>query len=122
MYLARVLLLGGIAGHRLLAIYEDHHFPLSSTKAVSFRFLSKYSLKLRMASNILATHLLFGFLFVLALFYLCQGSPAAPALHAYPADEDFLDNATLAVHARDDYHEEGLLHLLSKRAPPTTVA
>ncbi|PLB44468.1 hypothetical protein P170DRAFT_468142 [Aspergillus steynii IBT 23096] len=75
-----------------------------------------------MASNILATRLLSGILFALALLYFCQGSRAAPAPHEYSADEHFLlENATLPLHPREVHHAENTLHFLSKRVPPKTV-
>ncbi|KAL4754356.1 hypothetical protein BDW72DRAFT_166730 [Aspergillus terricola var. indicus] len=75
-----------------------------------------------MASHSLASRLLFVLFFALALLCLCQGSPAALALHAYSADEHFLlENGSLPVYPRKDHHAENPLHFLSKRAPPKTV-
>ncbi|KAL4799250.1 hypothetical protein BDV19DRAFT_385500 [Aspergillus venezuelensis] len=75
-----------------------------------------------MASNMLATRLLTGFLFALALFLSCFCSPAPRDHYPDPFDELFpLENATLLLDPRDVKQGENLLHFLSKRAPPKTV-
>jgi hypothetical protein len=74
-----------------------------------------------MAPNIPALRWAFGILFGLALFCLCQGSPAGHAHYSSSHDEpSLLQNATIS--SRDYLHSENELHYLSKRAPPVDVA